>query len=102
MRANMPVYKKRNDENQAEAVQTLRSCPGMTVLTGHDDMIVGFQGRSLLVEWKSDRAVSKRTGKVLESRIKKSQKKIREEFSGAYIITSEVNDIFAHFGIQLT
>ena len=96
----MPVYKKRNDEGQAAIVQMLRCFPGMTVLTGHDDFVVGFKGQSLLVEWKSPLAVSKSTGKVLESRIKDSQKKIREEFTGAYLITSRIDDILSFFGIR--
>ncbi len=96
-----PRFKQRTDTGQASVVATLRKL-GITVETGHDDMLCGRNGITLWVEWKSDRATSKRTGKVLESGIKPSQKKIRETFSGAYLITNRIQDITDFFGIKYT
>jgi|WetSurMetagenome_2_1015567.scaffolds.fasta_scaffold255899_2 hypothetical protein len=89
------------DDNQNEAVKILRKL-GVSVELGHDDFILGYNGVTLWVEWKSDRAISKRTGKVLESGIKDSQKRIREQFKGAYLITGSVFDIINFFGIKIS
>lgn len=81
------------DKNQSDIVKTLRSIPGVSAETGHDDILVGFNGDTFWYEIKSNNAVSKRTGKVLESCIKKGQKELRSEFKGHYRIVSSVEEI---------
>lgn len=82
------------DENQNQIVSDLRKL-GATVQTGMDDILVGFKGNTFWFEIKSREAVSKKTGKILESQIKKSQKKIRSEWCGQYDIVHSFEQILA-------
>jgi len=86
-------YAARTDENQPEIVALLRDVPGVSVETGHDDILVGYRGMTFWYEIKSNITVSKKTGKVLETRIKNDQKRIREEFKGHYRIVSSFDEI---------
>ena len=85
------------DNNQQEIVKELRQA-GFSVSVNHDDILVGYQGRTFWYEIKSDLATSKKTGEVLESKIKDSQKKLRDEWKGHYRIVPSyeyiVDDIF--------
>lgn len=92
----MPIYKKKIDNNQNEIVSDLEKIPGMTVKKGHDDILIGYRGFTFWIEIKSDLAVSKKTGKVLKSQIKKSQKDILNTFTGAYLIASSYNQIIEY------
>jgi hypothetical protein len=90
----------RVDRNQRDIVFMLRSVPGVTVELGHDDLLVGYQGKTYWIELKSKSAVSKRTGKILESGIKESQKRLRDEFTGHYAICSCFEDIIKEIGLE--
>jgi hypothetical protein len=87
------------DTNQAEIVKALRSIPGVTVATGHDDLLLGFKGRTFWLEVKATSAVSKRTGRVLESAKKQSQKKLETTWTGHYQIVSSFDEILQAIGI---
>ena len=97
----MSKYRRaaRTDRNQQYIVFTLRSYPGVSVVTGMDDLLVGYKGRTYWIELKSDRAVSKKTGKVLESGIKESQKRLRSEYTGHYAICSTTEEILKEIGL---
>ena len=81
------------DNNQNAIVKALRDIPGVTVETGHDDILVGFYGKTFWFEIKSDSSVSKKTGKVRESSKKYSQIKLEKEWKGHYKIVSNLDDI---------
>jgi len=85
--------KAKIDLNQNLLVDALRDIPGVTVALKHDDILVGFKGNTYWFEIKSDSAVSKRTGKVLEKRKKKSQMKLEKEWTGHYRIVSSIDEI---------
>ena len=85
----------RTDSNQAETVKQLRSIPGVSVQTGHDDLVVGHRGLTFWYELKTPEAVSKRTGKVLESQKKDSQKELEKNWHGHYLIVSSFEEIWA-------
>jgi len=87
------------DINQPQIVKGLRSIPGVTVELNHDDLLVGYQGVTRWYEIKSELAVSRKTGKVLESGIKPSQKKLRAEWKGHYKIVASINEILKDMGI---
>lgn len=92
--------KAKVDSTQKQAVDTLRKL-GISVELGHDDFLAGHGGKTLWVEWKSDEAISKKTGDILEGSIQPDQKRIRDTFKGAYKITHKVSDILDFFGIKI-
>lgn len=87
------------DTAQAEIVKALRSIPGITVEPGHDDILLGHNGRTFWFEVKSASAVSKKTGKVLESAKKDSQKRLESGWAGHYQIVSSIEEILQEVGI---
>lgn len=92
--------KARVDDNQNDIVDALRSIPGVTVETDHDDLFIGFKNRNYWIELKSESAVSKKTGKILESQIKDSQKKLRDTWTGHYAICWNLDQILNEMGIN--
>jgi hypothetical protein len=92
------------DEAQAEIVAFLRAMPGVTVQTGVDDILVGRrvngEPRTFWFEIKSQSAVSKKTGQVLESAKKASQKRLEAEWSGHYQVVSSIGEILQAIGIS--
>ena len=88
----MSRYARKVDANQQEIIEKLLQIPGVTVERGHDDLLVGYMGITFWYEIKSERAINK-AGQVRETEIKRSQKRIRSEFSGHYRIVSSYNEI---------
>ena len=87
------------DANQPDIVKALRQIPGITVEVNHDDFLVGYNGRTYWFELKSPDAVSKKTGKILESEIEPDQKRIRRDFTGHYSIVSSLDEILNELNI---
>ena len=81
------------DNNQNMIVDALRGMDGVTVQPGHDDLLVGYRGKTYWYEVKSEKAVSKRTGKIREKEKKKSQIKLEETWRGHYRIISSLDEI---------
>lgn len=102
------MYKHRlaakTDNSQNTIVKALREIPGVTVVTGKDDILVGhhdgIRGRTHWYEIKSEQAISRKTGKVLESKKKKSQIKLEKEFTGHYEIVGSLDEILIDMGIK--
>ncbi len=91
--------KAKVDDNQGDIVDELRKIPGATVEVGHDDILVGYRGKTYWYEIKNPDAVSKKTGEILESEIQDSQKKLRAEWAGHYRIVSSLDEILRDLGI---
>ncbi len=91
--------KAKVDDNQEDIVRNLRRIPGVTVAPGHDDVLAGYRGKTYWYEIKNPDAVSKKTGKILESAIKDSQRKLRAEWAGHYRIVSSLDEILRDIGI---
>ncbi len=85
-------YSARTDSNEAEIVKALRKM-GISVETGHDDIIIGHKGKTHWIEVKTPDCVSKKTGKILDSAKKPSQIKLEKEFKGSYHIVSSIDEI---------
>ena len=81
------------DNNQKQIMDALRWVPGITVQPGHDDLLVGYKGKTYWFELKSERAVSKRTGIVREKSKKESQIKLESTWKGHYKIISTLDEI---------
>lgn len=84
------------DTAQRAIVKTLRALPGVTVVTGHDDVLVGHQGRTLWYEIKSRRAMRK-DGSIGQRDSKTTAKQIALSLAwkGHYRIVSSVEEILA-------
>lgn len=82
---------KKVDANQTAIVRVLRTCPGISVDVGHDDILVGFRGKTYWFEIKNQAEISRKTGMVKESAKKESQKKLDALWTGhrAYVSTVE-------------
>jgi hypothetical protein len=74
------------DSNQRDIVSALRKLPGVTVETGHDDILVGYGGRTFWIEIKHPDCISKKTGLILESEITDSERKRLNTWMGHYAI----------------
>ncbi len=88
------------DANQEEIVKALRRIPGVSVSTGHDDVLIGYRGVTYWVEIKAPETRAKRSGGIRESSIKESQKKLRETWKGHYSIVSSLEEILSELCIE--
>jgi hypothetical protein len=93
-------FAKRTDSNQKEIVKSLRDIPGVSVITDCNDILVGRNGATYWFEIKSESAISKRTGSVQPSKVRKSQKLLISEFTGHYKIVSSLEEILAEIWIR--
>ena len=83
----------RIDENQPEIVNQLRQL-GCSVQTGMDDILVGYRGKTYWFELKDpEKAVSKKTGEILDSQIKPSQVRLKNQWRGHYSIVHSIEQI---------
>jgi hypothetical protein len=92
------MRKMRVDDNQKRIVEGLRAM-GITCAPSHDDILVGHKGATFWYEVKNPNTVSKKTGEVLESKIKSSQKKIRATWRGHYKIVTSIEEILFDLGV---
>lgn len=78
----MYKYRKdaKTDSNQKEIVKDLRKM-GYTVATDHDDILVGYQGRTFWYELKGSEAASKRN-----TATGKAQRELAKTWRGHYKI----------------
>lgn len=91
--------KDKIDANQPDIVKELRKL-GLSVEVGHDDILVGYNGKTCWYEIKDpEEVISKKTGMMLESCLKDSQKRLRKEFKGHYRIVTHVWQICLDFDI---
>jgi len=95
-----PRFAKKVDSNQPCIVKDLRSIPGVTVETDHDDIIVGFRGATYWYEIKSPSEVA-RSGKIRQSALKPSQKKLLRDFTGHYRVVWSLGQILDDLGVTI-
>lgn len=82
------------DGNQASIVAALRAIPGVTVITGHDDILVGHGGRTYWYEIKSRRALRKDGSLGLRDRTTAARQiALEARWRGHYRIVSTVEEI---------
>jgi len=84
--------KAKVDANQVEIVKQLRDM-GYSVQPGHDDILVGYAGHTFWFELKDESCLSKKTGKVLQSAKKESQKILERQWKGHYKIVCTLDEI---------
>ena len=82
------------DSNQSGIVAALRAIPGVTVAVGHDDIIVGRNGKSYWYEVKASEA-SKRRNDLTAT----EQRRFEREWQGHYKIVCSLDEILKDMGI---
>ena len=93
-----PRYAKRVDENQPGIVEDLRNTPGVTVAVNHDDILVGYNGRTYWFEVKNPDVIGK-NGKPRPSALKRSQVKLRKIYTGHYPVVWTLDQILEEIGL---
>lgn len=89
----------RIDSNQNAIVRTLRAIPGVSVEPGHDDILVGYKGKTFWFEVKDPQKILNKDGSFRAGEIKPSQEKLLKEFEGHYAIVWDVDMILFQIGI---
>lgn len=79
------------DANQKEIVKALRDIPGVTVEPNHDDILVGYKGRTYWYEIKTPSS---------KKRIQPSQIKLLEHWTGHYDVVCTLDTILQEIGIK--
>lgn len=90
---------KKVDANQPAIVKALRDIPGVTVEVGHDDILVGYKGRTFWFEVKSPESISPRTGQVRLSAVTASERERAATWRGHYQFVSSADEIMEAIGI---
>lgn len=98
------MFEVRNntDQNEKHIVAALRKIPGVSVETGHDDILVGRNGVTYWIEIKNPNEVDKNGVPYKRKNCKTydKQKKLSEEFKGHYQIVSTLDEILKTIGIN--
>jgi hypothetical protein len=92
-------YAARIDDNQKQIVENLRKILGVSVVVGHNDILVGYNGMTFWYEIKNPRAF-RLDGQIRKKEIKESQRRLLKFWKGHYKIVSTfkeiLNDLFKH------
>lgn len=89
----------RTDANEPEIIKALLDISGVTVEKGHDDILVGYKGKTYWYEIKDPAKVFKKDGSFKAGAIKDSQIRIRDTFTGHYKIVWNLDMILEDMGI---
>jgi len=85
-------YAAKIDVNQPEIVRQLRKS-GHSVITGHDDILVGHEGRTYWFEIKDPEKTVLKDGTWKAGALKDSQIKLLEEWLGQYDAVHSIEQI---------
>jgi len=91
-------YANRVDNNQKQIIADLEKIPGVSVKPGHDDLLVGFRGRTFWFEVKNPNTLNKKGG-FYKGRVRKGQIKLQNEFNGHYSIVTTSKEIMQQIGV---
>ena len=87
------------DRGQRETVKALRQIPGVSVSVGHDDILIGYKGKTYWFELKAPEAVSKRTGMIKNSEITQSERLRLDTWTGHYSVVWDIAHILQEIGV---
>jgi len=87
------------DANQPGIVDALREIPGMSVEVDHDDILVGYKGRTYWYEIKAECHRNKMTKACNYGALKDKQKDLLRDWKGHYKIVFTVDEILKDIGI---
>ena len=77
----MSKYRRaaRIDENQSAIVNALRDIPGLSVALEHDDILVGYKGKTFWYEIKKEDGLLKKDGTFRKGKVKQGQYNLAKE-----------------------
>ena len=90
----------RVDDNQKAIVEALRDIPGVQVEPGHDDILVGYKGKTYWFELKDPEKVFNLDGSFKKGAIKPSQERLLDNWTGHYQIVWELGQILKSIGVS--
>tara|TARA_R110000822_G_C15338773_1_gene495904 strand:- start:26015 stop:26308 length:294 start_codon:yes stop_codon:yes gene_type:complete len=85
-------YSARADANQPKIVSQLRKM-GYSVMTGHDDIFIGHNGKNYWIEIKDPEKTLLKDGTWKAGALKDSQIKLLEEWQGQYDAVHSIEQI---------
>ncbi len=88
----------KKDANEKDIVDELLKEPGISVELGHDDILVGFRGKTYWFEIKDPAKTLDKDGRVKKDAIKPSQIKLLREYTGHYRIVWTLDEILKDLG----
>jgi hypothetical protein len=94
-------WARKIDKSQQGIVGYLRGLPGVEVELDHDDFLVGYNQMVFWFECKSEDALSKVTGQVLESKKTKRQKRLDRTWTGQRDYVTTAQEIIEIIGYPL-
>lgn len=93
----MKYRHNKTDTNEKDIVRALRKIPGITVITGVNDIICGYKGFNYLYEIKNPSEIAKATGKPFNRKHNTylKQSNLETTWTGHYRIVSTLDEILA-------
>lgn len=94
---------KNTDRNEKKIVAKLREIPGVMVETGHDDLLVGYKGRTYWFEVKNPNKINKDGTVQRQGRRNKTQEKqdkLLQEWPGQYNLVWNLDQILTVIGLN--
>lgn len=91
--------KARTDRNELSIVKAIEKIPGVTVSRGHDDLLIGHQGRTFWIEVKDPNRVLNKNGTMHPKHVKDSQVDLLQGWTGHYAICWTLDDVLDVIGI---
>jgi len=95
----MKYRKAKIDSNQKAIVAQLRLIPGVTVEPGHDDILVGYKGKTYWIELKAENPY-KADGKFKKGMVKDCQIELLNTWQGHYAICWSIEQILEEIGVS--
>ena len=92
----------RIDDNQKDIVDKLMKLPGISVDVGHDDIIVGWQGKNFWYEVKKQSEVSRKTGEIRSSALTHTERNRLMYWPGHYKVVWTFEQILEDMGYERT
>lgn len=89
----MTRYAKRRDQNEGAIREALERAGCDVIQTDEIDLVCGRAGRSFLLECK-------RPDRASESRLRPTQKRLRDNWRGHYAIVTTVDEALAAVGLR--
>ena len=86
------------DDNQARIVQELRAVIGVTVQIDHDDILVGYKGKTHQVELKNPARCLGKDGTLKVGALRPSQIELLETWTGSYFVAWDSRMILVKIG----
>lgn len=90
----------RIDNSQTAIVKSLRAIKGISVALGHDDILVGYNGRTYWFEVKNESCVNKKTGKLRPNVLQSSQVALSKDWAGHYQVVWNVDQILKEISYE--